>query len=224
MKCCHRYAVSALCSVAGMLFAISAFAADLDATGLVPTIWFDFETQPSTADLAAANKGSASVSFKDEGTKSYKGGAIGGYALDTSKFTSYTESGSFSTAGQPFTISLVMNLGTTANGVTLSVRNETGLKDLIVRRGTTAGSLVVGCDTWNVDTKYKLETSLGTDSAWHLVSIVVKETGVSLYVDGSFVSSMTSYTLWSDTGYASRFQFGSHLSGLQGDEIGRAHV
>ena len=215
----HRYAVSALCSVAGMLFVISAFAADPDATGLVPTIWFDFETQPSTADLAAANKGSASVSFKDEGTKSYKGGAIGGYALDTSKFTSYTEAGSFSTAGQPFTISLVMNLGTTANGVTLSVRNETGQKDLIVRRGTTAGSLVVGCDTWNVDTKYKLETSLGTDSAWHLVSIVVKETGVSLYVDGSFVSSMTSYTLWSDTGYASRFQFGSHLSGLQGDEV-----
>ena len=219
MKHCYRYAARALCSVAGMLFAASAFAADPDATGLVPTIWFDFETQPSTADLAAANKGSASVSFKDEGTKSYKGGAIGGYALDTSKFTSYTEAGSFSTAGQPFTISLVMNLGTTANGVTLSVRNETGQKDLIIRRGTTAGSLVVGCDTWNVDTKYKLETSLGTDSAWHLVSIVVKETGVSLYVDGDFVSSMTSYTLWSDTGYASRFQFGSHLSGLQGDEV-----
>ena len=215
----HRYAVRALWSLAVMLFAISAFAADPDATGLVPTIWFDFETQPSTADLAAANKGSASVSFKDEGTKSYKGGAIGGYALDTSKFTSYTEAGSFSTAGQPFTISLVMNLGTTANGVTLSVRNETGQKDLIVRRGTTAGSLVVGCDTWNVATKYNLETSLGSDSAWHLVSIVVKETGVSLYVDGDFVSSMTDYTLWSATGYVSRFQFGSHLSGLQGDEV-----
>ena len=219
MKYRHRSAVRALSSLAGMLLAASAFAVDADVTGLVPTIWFDFGTQPSTAGLGAANKGSASVSFKDEGTKSYKGGANGGYALDTSEFTPYTEAGSFSTAGQPFTISLVMNLGTTANGVTLSVRNETGQKDLIVRRGTTAGLLVVGCDTWNVATKYNLETSLGSDSAWHLVSIVVEETKVSLYKDGDFISSLTDYTLWSATGYASRFQFGSHLSGLQGDEV-----
>ena len=216
---CHRCAIGALSALTGMLLVSSALAADADATGLVPTIWLDFETQPDVNGLATANKGSASVSFKDEGTKTYKRGANGGYALDTSAFTPYSESGTFSTAGQPFTISLVMNLGTTENGVTLSVRNETGQRDLIVRRGATAGSLVVGCDTWMVATKYNLEASLGTDSAWHLVSVVVEEARVSLYVDGNLVSSMTNYTLWSTTGYASRFQFGSHLSGIpDGDE------
>ena len=219
MKHRRGFAVSALCLSAGILFVSSLFAGSVDATGLVPTVWFDFETQPDVNGLSAANKGSASVSFKDEGSKAYGTGATGGSALDTSSWTPYTELGTFSTADGPFTISLVMNLGTTANGVALSVRNEAGQKDLVVRRGATAGLLVVGCGTWKAAANSQLETSLGNDSAWHLVSIVVEATGVSLYVDGDLASSMTDSTLLSTTGCASRFQFGSHLSGVQGDEV-----
>ena len=99
MKNCHRHAARALCSVAGMLFAASAFAADADVTGLVPTIWWDFETQPAADGLTAANKGSASITFTHEGNKTYSAGAISGtYAIDTSKFTAYSGAGSLSTA------------------------------------------------------------------------------------------------------------------------------
>ena len=120
MKHRHGFAVSALCLSAGILFVSSLFAGSVDATGLVPTVWLDFETQPSAAGLTAANKGSATVSFKEEGSATYASGVHGGYALDSTVFTPYTESGVFSTAGGPFTISLVMNLGTAANGVALS--------------------------------------------------------------------------------------------------------
>ena len=201
-----------------MLFAASAFAADADVTGLVPTIWWDFETQPAADGLTAANKGSASITFTSEGTKTYSAGAIGGtYAIDTSKFTPYSGAGSFSTAGGAYTVSLVMNLGTTKNGITLNLRNETGERDLIVRRGSTAGSLVVGCDLWKIATRNNLETSFEDDSTYHLVSVVVEESGTSLYVDGEFVNS-TNATPWSASGRASRLQFGSHLSGVQTGE------
>ncbi len=94
MKHCQRCVVTVLSSVAGVLVATSAFAADADVTGLVPKVFMDFE------ESSLANKGSASISFKDEGTKKYSSGANGGYALDTSSFTPYTSSsGSFSTAG-----------------------------------------------------------------------------------------------------------------------------
>ena len=43
-------------------------AADADVTGLVPTIWWDFETRPNATGLATANKGSASISFSNKGT------------------------------------------------------------------------------------------------------------------------------------------------------------
>ncbi len=214
MKNCHRHAARALCSVAGMLFAASAFAADdADVTGLVPTVFMDFEAS------SLANKGSASASFKDEGTKKYSSGANGGYALDTSSFTPYTSSsGSFSTAGEPITVSAVMTLGTNTNGITLNVRSAAG--DLIIRRGADTGSLVIGFGSQGaVSTAVLNATFADGDAAWHLVSVVAGSTGTGLYVDGVLVGSTTDTTLWSPTGVLSDMQFGSHFGGLKTGDV-----
>ena len=219
MKNSQRYVARALCLVAGLLFAASAFAADPDATGLVPTIWWDFEAQPNAAGLATSNKGSASASFKDEGTKKYSSGANGGYALDTSSFTPYTSSsGSFSTVGEPITVSAVMTLGTNPNGITLNVRSAAG--DLIIRRGADAGSLVIGFGSQGaVSTAVLNATFADGDAAWHLVSVVAGSTGTGLYVDGVLVGSTTDTTLWSPTGVLSDMQFGSHFGGLKTGDV-----
>ncbi len=201
------------------LFAPAAHAADADSTGLVPTLWWDFETKPDASGLTTANKGSASITFTSEGTKTYQAGVTNGWAFDTSKFTPYSAAnGAFSTAGGAYTVSLVMNLGTTQNGITLNLRNESGKRDLIVRRGATAGSLVVGCDTEKTATRNNLAATFEDDSTYHLVSVVVEDTGISLYVDGEFVDSTTAFTPWTDSGRASRLQFGSHLSGVPSGE------
>ena len=129
-----------------VLLALPARAAEADSTGLVPTLWWDLETQPSSSGLPGANKGSASgFTFTGEGTATYVAGATNGWALDASKFTPYSSKNNlFSTAGGAFTLSLVMNLGSAQGGIALNLRNETGAKDLIVRRGSAAGALVVG--------------------------------------------------------------------------------
>lgn len=128
-------AVAALCSIS------AAHAANPDVTGLVPTIWWDFETKPKASGLASTNKGSKSISFTGEGTATYQTGVTNGWAIDTSKYTPYSKTGTYSTAGNPITVSLVMTLGSNPNGITLNVRTTAG--DLIIRRGATAGSLVV---------------------------------------------------------------------------------
>ena len=211
MKNCHRHAARALCSVAGMLFAASAFAADADVTGLVPTIWWDFETQPAADGLTAANKGSASITFTHEGTKTYSAGAISGtYAIDTSKFTAYSGAGSLSTAGNPFTLSLVMTLGTKTNGITLNVRTTTG--DLIIRRSADTGSLVIGWGEQQKASSHMLTTTFADgDAAYHLVSIVGSSTGTELYVDGQLAGSSADFTPWSSSGKVTEMQFGGHL-------------
>lgn len=213
MKHCQRCVVTVLSLVAGMLFATSAFAADADVTGLVPTVFMDFEAS------SLANKGSASASFKDEGTKKYSSGANGGYALDTSSFTPYTSSsGSFSTAGEPITVSAVMTLGTNTNGITLNVRSAAG--DLIIRRGADTGSLVIGFGSQGaVSTAVLNATFADGDAAWHLVSVVAGSTGTGLYVDGVLVGSTTDTTLWSPTGVLSDMQFGSHFGGLKTGDV-----
>ena len=214
-----KFTISAVLCAAMAIGVSSARAADADITGLVPTIWWDFETQPDASGLPGADKGSASITFTHEGTKTYSAGAIDGtYAIDTSKFTAYSGAGAFSTVGGAYTVSLVMNLGTNPNGITLNLRNETGERDLVVRRGSTPGSLVVGCDTWKVATRHNITTTFEDDSTYHLVSVVVGDTGISLYVDGTFVDSTTDFTPWTDTGRASRLQFGSHLSGVPSGE------
>ena len=217
MKHCHSYAVRVLCSLAGMLLAASAFAADADVTGLVPTIWWDFETQPDAVGLKTTNKGSAFISLSNEGTATYKAGANGGYALDTSKFTPYSGSGTFSTAGQPFTISLVMTLGTNPNGITLNVRSNAG--DLIIRRGDAAGSLVVGFGPQEKESTKFLNTNLPGDSEYHLVSVVGRSGGTELYIDGTLAALSTEFTPWSESGVLNQMQFGSHIGGLKSGDV-----
>ena len=202
---------------AAMLLALPAPAADADATGLVPTIRWDFETKPDANGLKNANKGSASISFTSEGSTSYAAGATNGWALDTSRFTPYSGAGTFSTAGEPITVSLAMTLGTNPNGITLNVRSGAG--DLIVRRGADAGSLVVGFGPQKLASSRFLTAPLpGGDAAWHLVSVVAGPTGTELYVDGVLADSTADPTLWSASGVVSQIQFGSHLNGAVSGE------
>ena len=207
MKNCHRHAARALCSVAGMLFAASAFAADPDATGLVPTVFMDFEESSLTS------KGSASISFTSEGTATYRDVANGRKAIDTSQFTPYSAAGgTFSTAGQAFTISAVMTLGTNPKGITLNLRSTAG--DLIIRRGADEGSLVVGWGAQKeASSQFLYATFEDGDAAWHLVSVVASSEGTKLYVDGELADSSSAFTPWSASGKAIQMQFGSHLNG-----------
>ena len=207
---------AALCA-AFLLASSAARAADPDVTGIVPTIWWDFETQPSASELKGANKGSASISFSNEGTQTYQAGVNGGHALDTSKFTPYSGEGSFSTAGNPFTVSAVMTLGTNPNGITLNVRTTAG--DLIIRRGADAGSLVVAFGGQQQDSSHFLNATLsGGDSAYHLVSVVGSSEGTKLYVDGVLADSSTAFTPWSASGKVEQMQFGSHLNAIKDGE------
>ena len=221
MKHCQRCVVTVLSSVAGMLLAASAFAADADVTGLVPTIWWDFETQPSASGLATANKGSASISFSNKGNASYAAGVTNGWALNTDGFSPYSAAGgNYSTAGNAFTVSAVMTLGTRANGVTLNVRCETAGKDLVIRRGAEAGSLVIGLGPQKAaSTQFLNATFADGDTAFHLVSIVAELSGTSLYVDGLLVTNTTEFSLCSASGCASRMQFGERLSSNQSGEV-----
>ena len=203
-------------AIAALLVPV-ARAADSDVTGLVPTIWWDFETQPTAAGLATANKGSASISFTSEGTVAYAAGATNGWALNTASFTPYSGAGTFSTAGNSFTISAVMNLGTNPNGITLNVRTSAG--DLVIRRGDTAGSLVVGFGPQKAASTHFLNATFGDgDAAYHLVTIVAERSSMKLYVDGAFVEMTTEFSIWSASGYASQMQFGSHLNGAKAGE------
>ena len=209
--------VAVVCATVALCSIPAARAADADVTGLVPTIWWDFETKPGASGLPGANKGSASISFTSEGTATYQAGFTNGWAVDTSKFTPYSGAGSFSTKGNPFTLSLVMTLGTKENGITLNLRTTAG--DLIIRRGAEAGSLVIGLGPQKAaSTKFLNATFAAGDTAFHLVSIVAEQSGTSLYVDGNLVTNTTEFTLWSESGCASQMQFGSHLDGTKTDE------
>ena len=208
---------AALCA-AFLLASSAARAADPDITGLVPTIWWDFETQPSASELKGANRGSASISFTGEGTKTYSAGAISGtFAIDTSRYTPYSKASTCSTAGNPFTVSAVMTLGTNPNGITLNVRTTAG--DLIIRRGADAGSLVIGWGKQEADSSHFLNATLsGGDSAYHLVSVIGSSAGTELYVDGTLAASSTEFTPWSSSGKVEQMQFGSHLGAIQTGE------
>ena len=216
-----KFTISAVLCAAMAIGVSSARAADADVTGLVPTIWWDFETQPDASELPGANKGSASISFKGGGDPNYEKAVVtNGWALDTSASTPYSSNNnSFSTAGGAFTVSLVMNLGSTPGGITLNLCNETGNKDLIVRRGSDEGSLVIGLGPHKAaSTQFLNATFADGDKAFHLVSVVFRDTGTELYVDGALADSTASATLWSASGCASRLQFGSHLGNPKGDE------
>ena len=229
-KTCGRFGfpvrTSHLAAVALLAFAAASPAlplrgADADVTGLVPTIWWDFETQPNAAGLATSNKGSASISFSNKGTAAYAAGATNGWALNTVGFSPYSATGGkYSTAGNAFTVSAVMTLGTNPNGITLNVRCETAEKDLVIRRGSEAGSLVIGLGPQKAaSTKFLNATFADGDTAFHLVSVVAEQSGTSLYVDGSLVTNTTECSLWHASGCASRMQFGERLSANQSGEV-----
>ena len=218
----NRIMLSAVVCAAVSFCPVSAVrAADADVTGLVPTIWWDFETKPDASGLATANKGSASISFSNKGTAAYATGVMNGWALSTDGFSPYSASGGkYSTAGNAFTISAVMTLGTRANGVTLNVRCEKAEKDLVVRRGTEPGSLVIGLGPQkSVSTHLLNATFADGDAAFHLVSIVAESSGTSLYVDGNLVTNTTEFSLCHASGCASRMQFGERLSSNQSPEV-----
>lgn len=205
-----------LCA-AFLLASSAAHAANPDVTGLEPTIWWDFETRPNASGLASTNKGSKSISFTGEGTATYQTGVTNGWAIDTSKYTPYSKAGTYSTAGYPITVSLVMTLGSNPNGITLNVRTTAG--DLIIRRGATAGSLVVAFGGQQQDSSHFLNATLsGGDSAYHLVSVVGSSAGTELYVDGTLAASSTEFTPWSSSGKVEQMQFGSHLNAIKDGE------
>ena len=210
--------VAVVCATVALCSIPAARAADPDVTGLEPTIWWDFETQPSASELKGANKGSASISFTGEGTKTYSAGVISGtFAIDTSRYTPYSKASTCSTAGNPFTVSAVMTLGTNPNGITLNVRTTAG--DLIIRRGADAGSLVIGWGKQEAASANFLNATLsGGDSAYHLVSVIGSSAGTELYVDGTLVASSTEFTPWSSSGKVEQMQFGSHLGAIQTGE------
>ena len=162
--------------------------------------------------------GSASISFTGEGTKTYSAGVISGtFAIDTSRYTPYSKASTCSTAGNPFTVSAVMTLGTNPNGITLNVRTTAG--DLIIRRGADAGSLVIGWGKQEAASANFLNATLsGGDSAYHLVSVIGSSAGTELYVDGTLVASSTEFTPWSSSGKVEQMQFGSHLGAIQTGE------
>ena len=210
--------VAVVCATVALCSIPAARAADPDITGLVPTIWWDFETQPSASELKGANKGSASISFTGEGTKTYSAGVISGtFAIDTSLYTPYSKASTCSTAGNPFTVSAVMTLGRNPYGITLNVRTTAG--DLIIRRGADAGSLVIGWGKQEAASANFLNATLsGGDSAYHLVSVIGSSAGTELYVDGTLVASSTEFTPWSSSGKVEQMQFGSHLGAIQTGE------
>ena len=85
--------VAVVCATVALCSIPAARAADADVTGLVPTIWWDFETKPDASGLATANKGSASISFSNKGTAAYATGVMNGWALSTDGFSPYSAVG-----------------------------------------------------------------------------------------------------------------------------------
>ena len=214
----NRIMLSAiLCAIAALCSISAAHAANSDVNGLVPTIWWDFETQPNAKGLASTNKGSKSITFTGEGTATYQSGVTNGWAIDTTKYTPYSNAGTYSTDGYPITVSLVMTLGSNPNGITLNVRTTAG--DLIIRRGATEGSLVVAWGAQKAASSQFLNATFADgDAAWHLVSVVGSSAGTALYVDGQLADSSTAFSPWSASGKVTQMQFGSHLNGIKGDE------
>ena len=219
---CHRCAIGVLSALFAFLPVFSTPAADRDSTGLEPTVWYDFDTQPDASKLGGTNKGSVGgITFSSGGTKTYKTGARGGWALDSSKFTPWSNDNNyFATYDGAYTISVVMNLGSNANGITLNIRNMTAKRDIIVRRGSNSGSLVVGYGPQDTASECLLTTTVaGWDTDYHLLSIVVEAARTGIYVDGVVATNDTAYGTWLGQGAPKKMQFGSRLEKLQPGEV-----
>lgn len=118
------------------LFAVSAYATP-DVTGLEPRLCMTFDNQ------SLANTGTASATWTNEGTPTWSQTPCG-YAIDTSKYVPYANYSSVFTANHASSIAVVATLGTKSTGIMVHFKN--GNTAIVLRRGTTAGTLVLTRD------------------------------------------------------------------------------
>ena len=207
MTCVHMKRV--LTVLLGLLACSSAFAADADVTGLVPTMRLTFDGG------SLANTGSGTVKATPEGTATYVTSTCG-KALDSSKFTPYGDLSGVFTAGHDAAIAVVATLGAKANGIMIHFKNGDN-HSVLLRRGAEAGTVVL---TGKKSTT-PLITATGVadgDTAYHLYVANILQDRIDLYIDGVFVGT-TATTTWS-AGLVN-FQLGSrHGSALGGESKG----
>ena len=185
--------------------AADAFAADADVTGLVPRLCLTFDNQ------SLANTGTGTATWSNEGTATWSQ-TPRGYAIDTSKYVPYaTYSGVFS-ANHVSSIAVVATLSEKSTAIMLHFKY--GTTELLLRRGTTSGSLVLTRDssTTPVITVDGIEDG---DTEYHLYVVNIKSNGTDLYVDGELKGTAPS------TPYAAPFnngQLGSRHGGAKSGE------
>lgn len=188
-----------------------------DVTGLIPVISLDFDSKPNSSGITSANKGSKKISFTNEGTATYVEEDEGNYAMNTAKFTPYSSSSISVPSTSGLSLSILMTLGTNPNGITFNYRSNSG--DIIIRRGATANTLLIGYGSQNSASSKFLEYTIPEgDTEYHLINLIVESTGMSLYVEGELVASTTEFTAWNSSNQISVMQFGSHYGGCKGDE------
>ena len=186
------------------LGAASAYAA-VDVTGLEPRLWMTFDNQ------SLANTGTGTATWNNEGTVTWSKSPCG-YAIDTSLYTPYaTYSGVF-TASHASSIAVVATLSEKSTAIMVHFKYST--TELLLRRGTTPGSLVLtlGSSTTPVITVNNIEDG---DTEYHLYVVNIKSNGTDLYVDGELKGTTSSTT------YAAPFnngQLGSRHGGAKSGE------
>ena len=187
------------------LGAASVYAADADVTGLVPSLCMTFDSQ------SLANTGTGTATWSNEGTATWSQTPCG-YAIDTSKYVPYaTYTGVFS-ANHVSSIAVVATLSEKSTAIMLHFKY--GTTELLLRRGTTSGSLVLTRDssTTPVITVNNIEDG---DTEYHLYVVNIKSDGTDLYVDGELKGTTSSTT------YAAPFnngQLGSRHGGAKPGE------
>ena len=173
-------------ALAALFAAPLALAADPDATGLVPTIHLSFDGQNLNYSDC-----SGTCSFTKEGTETYAV-STNGYAIDTSKFTPYGNLSNVFTANHDKSIAVLATLGSNSTGIMIHFKN--GSTELLLRRGTTAGSVVLtqGSSTSPLISVQNIDAS---DSAYHLYVVNILQDRVDLYIDAN-LKGTTATTPW----------------------------
>ena len=185
--------------------AAAAAQAAVDVTGLEPRLWMTFDSK------SLANAGTGTATWTDEGTATWSPTPCG-YAIDTSAYVPYaTYSGVF-TASHASSIAIVATLSTKSTAIMVHFKYSN--TELLLRRGTTPGSLVLTRDssTSPVITVNDIEDG---DTEYHLYVVNIKSNGTDLYVDGELKGSVSS------TPYSSPFsagQLGSRHGGAKSGE------
>ena len=187
------------------LGAASAYAADADVTGLEPRLWMTFDNQSLT------NAGTGTATWQNEGTATWSQ-TPRGYAIDTSKYVPYaTYSGVF-TANHVSSIAVVATLSEKSTAIMVHFKYSG--TELLLRRGTTPGSLVLTRDS-SVSPVITVEGIEDGDTEYHLYVVNIKSNGTDLYVDGELKGTTSS------TPYAASFnngQLGSRHGGAKSGE------